>query len=161
VADLAKRVDFRVTVATFRGGAADADRFPAADRVLSTSPADVGETLDFDSDTYAVVMTHNFVDDRIAIEELLATPVEYVGLMGPRERFEEIQEAFADEGRTFTDGERDRIYTPAGLDIGGGTPFHIAQSIVAEVTAVHHGRDPTHLTEREGPIHDRSPVAGE
>jgi xanthine dehydrogenase accessory factor len=146
-----------VTVASFRGAAATEDRFPSADRVLSTSPADLRDTLAFDTDTYAVVMTHNFVDDRIALEELLATPVEYIGMLGPRKRFEEIEAAIADDGRTVSEADRDRIYAPAGLDLGGDTPFHIAQSIVAEVTAVHHDRDPHHLTDRDGPIHVRSP----
>jgi xanthine dehydrogenase accessory factor len=158
VAELAAQVDFRVTVATFRGAVAKAERFPAADRVCSTAPADLRDTLSFDADTYAVVMSHNFVDDRLALEALLETPAEYIGLLGPRKRFEEMREAFADEGRTFDDAELDRIYTPAGLDLGGDTPFHIAQSIVAEITAVHHGRDPGHLSERTGPIHTRSPI---
>ncbi|WP_246985368.1 XdhC family protein [Halorientalis marina] len=158
VARLASQVDFRVTVVTFRGADAEAERFPAADRVRSTSPAEIREAVAFDADTYPVVMTHNFVDDQIALEELLDTPVEYIGLMGPRKRFAEMQEEFAERGRTFTEAERDRIYTPAGLDLGGGTPFHIAQSIVAEVTAVHHGREPKHLTDREGPIHARPSV---
>jgi xanthine dehydrogenase accessory factor len=158
VTDLAAQADFRVTVVTFRGGTADEERFPAANRVVSTSPVDVREVLDIDRDTYAVLMTHNFVDDRLALDELLSTPTEYVGLMGPRDRFEEMQDEFAAEGRTFTEAELDRIYTPAGLDLGGGTPLHIAQSIVAEVLAVHHDREPKHLSERTGPIHERSPV---
>jgi len=158
VARLASRMDFRVTVVTFRGAAASEERFPAADRVRSTAPADIRETLDFDADTYPVVMSHNFVDDRIALEELLDTPVEYIGLMGPRKRFAEMQAAVAERGRTFTESERDRIYTPAGIDLGGDTPYHIAQSIVAEVTAVHHDREPKHLTDREGPIHARPPT---
>ena len=159
VVELAQRVGFRVTVVTFRGAAAETERFDAADRVLSTSPADLRAALSFDTDTHAVVMSHNFVDDRLALDEVLATPVEYIGLVGSRQRFEEMQEAFTAEGRTFTTDERNRIYTPAGLDLGGGTPFHIAQSIVAEVTAIYHDRDPQHLTERMGPIHPRSPVS--
>lgn len=155
VASLAKQVDFRVTVASFRGAAAGGNRFPAADRVLSTSPAAIREALPFDENTYAVVMTHNFIDDRIVLEELLETPIEYIGLMGPRKRFEEMQEEFHKEGRTFSERELKRVYTPAGLDLGGGTPFHIAQSIVAELTAIHHDREPKHLKEREGTIHRR------
>jgi xanthine dehydrogenase accessory factor len=158
VVELAKRVGFCVTVVTFRGAAVDDERFSAADHVRTTAPADLRENLAFDTDSYAVVMSHNFVDDRLALDELLATPVEYVGLVGSRGRFEEMQDAFATEGRTFSAAEQARIYTPAGLDLGGGTPFHIAQSIVAEVTAIHHDRDPQHLTDRSGPIHARSTV---
>ncbi|ATW89368.1 xanthine dehydrogenase accessory factor [Halohasta litchfieldiae] len=157
VVELAKQVGFSVTVVTFRG-AADNKRFSAADRVITTSPAELHESLAFDTNTYAVVMSHNFVDDRLTLEELLATPVEYVGMVGSRERFREMQDAFAAEGHRFSASERDRIYTPAGLDLGGGTPFHIAQSIVTEITAIHHGRDPQHLTDQTGPIHARSTV---
>lgn len=158
VVELAKRVGFTVTVVTFRGTTVDDEQFPAADCIFTTTPAGLQDTLTFDTDTYAVVMSHNFVDDRIALDELLATPVEYIGMVGSRGRFDEMLETFAAEGRQFKDAELDHIYTPAGLDLGGGTPFHIAQSIVAEVTAIHHGRDPQHLTDRTGPIHERSPV---
>jgi xanthine dehydrogenase accessory factor len=155
VADLASQVDFRVTVASFRGATATEERFPDADEVVSTSPADIRDALDLDETTYAVVMTHNFIDDRIALEELLGTPVPYIGLLGPHGRFEEIREDLSEDGRELTEGELERLYTPAGLDLGGGTPFHIAQSIAAEVTAVRFGRDPKHLREREGHIHER------
>ncbi|RXK47983.1 XdhC family protein [Halorientalis pallida] len=161
VARSASEVGFRVTVVTFRGGAATADRFPAADRVVSTSPADLRDVVSFDAETYAVLMTHNFVDDRIALTEVLDAPTEYVGLLGPRKRFEELRSALAEDGHHLTDDELDRVYTPVGLDLGGGTPLHVAQSIVAEVTAVHHDRSPNHLTERAGPIHSRSPVGVE
>lgn len=155
VVELAKLVDFHVTVASFRGGKADERRFPRADNVVSTSPSDVASLLAWDKDTYAVVMSHNFVDDRLALEQLLDTAVPYVGLMGPRKRFEEMREDLEAEGWTLTEGDRDRIYTPVGLSLGGDTPYQIAYSIVAELLAVAHDRTPQHLTHREGPIHDR------
>lgn len=153
VAELGRKMDYRVTVAGFRGGQTADERFPDADRVVSTSPADVDETLDLDEDTYAVVMTHNFIDDRIAVETLLDTDVPYIGLMGPDERFQEILDAFADG--EVTDADLDRIYTPIGLDLGGGTPYQIAMSILAEVEAVANDREPKHLRERKSPIHER------
>jgi xanthine dehydrogenase accessory factor len=155
VVELAKLVDFRVTVVPFRGGHADSGRFPDADEVTSASPRDVADLEEWDGDTYAVIMSHNFLDDRIALEALLETPVEYIGLMGPKKRFEEMREDFAEEGRTFTNDELDRIYTPIGLNLGGDTPYQIAQSIVAEVQAVAHDKTPGHLSRQEGHIHDR------
>jgi xanthine dehydrogenase accessory factor len=158
VAELGRKMDYRVTVAGFRGGQTADDRFPNADRVVSTSPADVDETLDLDGDTYAVVMTHNFIDDQIAVETLLDTDVPYVGLMGPDERFQEILDAFDGE---ITGADLDRIYTPIGIDLGGGTPYQIAMSILAEVEAVANGRDPKHLRERTSPIHERLEIEAE
>lgn len=155
VVELAKKADFHVTVVGFRGSQAKSDYFPNADEVVATSPSDVADVVDIDRDTYAVAMTHNFVDDRLALEALLETPIPYIGLLGPRKRFEEIRSAFAEEGVTFTGADLDRIYTPVGLDLGGGSPYQIAQSIVAELLAVKNDREPDHLREREGTIHER------
>jgi xanthine dehydrogenase accessory factor len=155
VCELAKNTDFRVTIVGFRGASATEERFPAADRILSTSPGRIREDLTFDENTYAVVMTHNFIDDRLTIDAILDSPVSYVGLMGPRERFEEMQEDFAEEDRTFSEEELQKLYTPAGLDLGGDTPYQIAHSIVSELLVVKNNRTPRHLETREGPIHER------
>jgi len=160
VVELGTQNGFRTTVAAFRGAADPAERFPAADRTVSTSPARLGETLDLGERTYAVVMTHNFVDDRLAVEQLLDSPVPYVGLMGPRDRFEEMLEDFAAEGTTFDDEDLAPLFTPVGLDLGAGSPHGIATSIVAEVLAVHNDRTPQHLQAREGDIHERVSLDG-
>lgn len=152
VVDLAERNGFRTTVVGFRGGVDLEERFSEASDHVSTSPARIGDDAELEG--YAVVMTHNFVDDRLAVGELLGE-LPYVGLMGPGERFEEMREAFEEEGRRLTDGELDALYTPIGLDLGAGSPYGIATSIVSEVLAVHNDREPAHLAEREGPIHDR------
>ncbi|QLD89126.1 XdhC family protein [Natronomonas salina] len=157
VTELATNVDFRVHVISYRG-ITSSDSFPTADTVSTTSPAQIGDEISFDENTYVVVMTHNFVDDQITLEQLLQTPVPYIGLMGPRKRFRELQEAMADEESIEPPTETgfDRIYTPIGLDLGGGTPYQIAHSIVAELMAVANNRDPKHLSDREGAIHSRS-----
>ncbi|MFB6131138.1 MAG: XdhC family protein [Salinigranum sp.] len=155
IVEIGSLADFRVTVVGFRGANAKADRYPQADEVVSTSPARIREAHPFDEDTYVVVVTHNYVDDRLALDELLQTDVPYVGLMGPRERFNEMRADFDEEGRTFTEGELDRLYTPIGLDLGSGSPHGIALSIVGEALAVKNDREPRHLREREGTIHER------
>ena len=158
VTELAAKSDFRVTVVGFRGAVDLDERFPAADRTVTTSPGSIESDLELDDRTHAVVMTHNFIDDRLAVETLLDADVPYVGLMGPRERFEEMLEAFAEEGRQFDEADLSSMFTPTGLDLGGGSPYQIAHSIVAEVLAVANDRTPRHLKSREGPIHDRVDV---
>ncbi|MFB6197938.1 MAG: XdhC family protein, partial [Halobacteriaceae archaeon] len=154
ITELGSRANFRVTVIGFRGANADAERFPEADDVRSGSPAQIRDLFDFDENTHVVVATHNFIDDRLAIDELLATDVPYVGLMGPRERFEEMLDEFEAEDRTFSESELDRLYTPVGLDLGGGSPYEIAISIIGEILAISNGRTPGHLKDRTGPIHE-------
>ena len=158
VTEFARDTDFRVTVVGFRGALDLEERFPAAHRTVTTSPATVDEALTLDERTYALVMTHNFVDDQLTVESLLDSSVPYIGLMGPRERFERMHEAFAEAGRSLSEADRSRLYTPVGLDLGGGSPYQIAHSIVAEVLAVSNGRTPQHLKAREGHIHERVSV---
>lgn len=155
VARLGSEVGFRVRVVTGRGATADPERFPAADEVLSTRAPAVASAVDAPEHTYAVVMSHNFVDDRLALAALLDAGVPYVGVMGPRERFAEMREAFAEEGRTLSADELDRVATPVGLDLGGDHPTRIAMSVVAEVLAVHNDRDGGRLSTTDGPIHPR------
>jgi len=154
VTEIATRAGFRVTVVPFRGGQADETAFPHAKRVVSMSPPEIGDSLSFDTETYAIVMSHNLVDDYLAVETLLATPVPYIGLMGPSERFTAITELLEDDEYTLTESDVDRIYTPIGLDIGGGEPYQIAMSIVTEVLAVHNRRNGGHLRDRTGSIHN-------
>jgi xanthine dehydrogenase accessory factor len=154
ISQVGRDAGFEVVVASARGAQSSTDEFPYAHDVVVSHPSDLAEHAD--EDTYAVVTSHNMIDDRIALETLLTeTAVPYVGLMGPRERFEEIREALAEEGTTLTDAQLDRISTPVGLDIGGGEPVQIALSIVSEVLAVHNGRSGGRLKDVEGPIHDR------
>jgi xanthine dehydrogenase accessory factor len=155
VVELASNAGFRTTVVGFRGGRATETRYPEAARVRSCSPTDVGEVVSLGERTYTLVMTHNYVDDRIVLGELLETAVPYVGLMGPRDRSERLVAELAAAGHSLDDATMDRLYAPVGLDLGGGSPVEIAHAIVAELLAVRNDRSPRHLRAREGPIHER------
>lgn len=150
--ELGTRAGFRVVVVGFRDGAASTDRFPGAETVTVGSPGDLPEAVDVDGDTYAVLATHNLADDRLALAELFETDAPYIGLVGSRDRAERIVEAL---DSTLLPTDRERLYAPAGLDVGGGAPTQVALSIVSEVLAVHNDRSPRHLRERSGPIHER------
>ena len=150
VARVGSDAGFEVSVHSSRG-ARGPDAFPNADSVETGHPSTVGESVEAPEYTYAVVMTHNLVDDRIAVETLLSeTTVPYVGLMGPRDRFERLR-----DDDVIADDEFDRIATPVGLDLGGGEPIEIALSIVSEALAVSNGREGTRLKHRDGPVHGR------
>jgi len=149
---LGNQTGFRVVVHSPRGSIDDST-FPRADDVRTGHPSTVAAGVT-DEHTYAVVMSHNLVDDRLAVETLLQeTNVPYVGVMGPRDRFERLRDGLAHDGVELTAAELDRVAAPVGLDLGGSTPTGIALSIVSEVVAVHNDRSGGRLKDRAGPIH--------
>jgi xanthine dehydrogenase accessory factor len=151
VCRLASTAGFEVVVHSARG-ARDEASFPHADQVRTGHPSTVADSVSTPGETYAVVMSHNFMDDQIAVETLLTeTAVPYIGLMGPRDRFDQLRE----ESDTIDASTADRIATPVGLDLGGGEPIEIAFSIVSEVLAVSNGRAGGRLETQAGPVHKR------
>jgi len=97
--------------------------------------------------TYAVIMTHALAHDAGWIRQLTPAAIPYIGLLGPRDRRDEIL-------KQVPPGDSDRVYGPAGLDLGGDGPEHVAISILSEVLCVWSGRTPIHLRERPGSIHE-------
>jgi xanthine dehydrogenase accessory factor len=149
---LATSMGWQVTLIDHRPAMLSSDHWPELDRILLPSPAEAAEVIQRADCDAAVVMSHNYERDLIQVGALLAAGVPYIGVLGPCRRTRRMIE---DLGVGETDTER--LYAPAGLDIGGETPDEIALAIVAEVQAVRAGRRGAPLRERPGAIH-REPV---
>jgi xanthine dehydrogenase accessory factor len=112
-------------------------------------PNEVGETLDLSLYDAAVVMTHNYLHDLALLKALAASPMPYVGLLGPKSRGDELLAAMTTVPADF----RARLHNPVGLDLGGETPEEIALAIVAELQRVTYGRTAQPLRVLDEPIH--------
>lgn len=154
LAGLAASVGFRVVVADRRPGLMSAVRFPAPIQLVETDAARLTERVVLDEDSFAVVMTHSFVDDTDYLRALLHTPAKYLGVLGPRQRTERILSLLRAEGAV----DESRIFGPVGLDIGTDGAEQVALSVVAEMLAVRSGRRPRSLRERRAPIHVELPT---
>jgi len=107
--------------------------------------------------TACVLMSHNYEYDRDVLRKLVKTNAPYIGILGPRKRFDKMQVEFLNEGTLFSETDMDRIHSPIGLDIGAEAPDEIAVSIIAEIQAKFAKRDGKFLRSNEGPIHQRDP----
>ena len=87
----------------------------------------------------ALVMHHNFELDLDALDALSATPVPFVGLLGPRRRCEDLFRLLTTAPHAAL---RARLHSPIGLDLGGRGAEAIALSIAAQLQAWRHGRRP-------------------
>ncbi len=146
LARFANESGFRVVVADHRPAYVTEKRFPDAWRLICARPEEADAGLPANERTHAVIMTHALLHDRAWAGRLVPTAIPYIGLLGPRDRRDEIlKEVKADD--------RDRIYGPAGLDLGGEGPELVALSILSEVLCIWSGRNPIHLRERDKAIH--------
>jgi xanthine/CO dehydrogenase XdhC/CoxF family maturation factor len=153
VVRLAKDMGWHVTLVDHRPAYATAERFPEADRIVVGTPSETLGRLTLDSDTLALVMTHNYLRDLELLEHLLPSPVRYLGLLGPRRRTDQILGDLKEKGRSPADDQLARLYAPVGLDVGSEGPTEVAMSILAEMQAVITSHRGGHLRERKRPIH--------
>lgn len=130
-------------------------RFPGACQVLHAPRENVVEKLSITPYTYAVLMSHNYEYDIAVLPHLLASDVQYIGILGPKKRYLKMLDELANKGAVVSEVDQQRIHSPVGLDIGAETPDEIALSIISEIQAVHQGRKGGLLKEKKGYIHER------
>jgi xanthine dehydrogenase accessory factor len=114
---------------------ADADAFPAADRVHAS--ADI-RSLDPDASPYVVVASQGIWDEE-AVGLSLTRNVSYVGLVASPTRANVVREWLREE-TTVGDERIAALRAPAGIDLGAETAEEIALSILAELIQVRRGR---------------------
>ena len=153
VVALAKELGWHVTLVDPRSAYATAERFPRADRVVVSTPADVSGKISLNEHTLTLVMTHNYLRDLELIGILLPSPVRYIGLLGPRIRTDQLLADLREKGVEPTAEQLSRLYAPVGLDIGSEGPIEVAFSILSEMQAVMTRHVGGHLRERKRPIH--------
>lgn len=129
VVRFARELGWRVTVQDHRPAYIESGNFSAAQNVLCVPVAELAARLDLGRFDAAIVMSHHLVSDRHYLQQLAATDIAYIGLLGPLDRRRRLLEELGDVG----DALAARVHGPAGLDIGGRGPAAIALSIVAEM----------------------------
>jgi xanthine/CO dehydrogenase XdhC/CoxF family maturation factor len=129
--------------------------FPTADRISLCQRQYIHREFPITPFTACVLMSHNYAYDRDVLAEILPSPSPYIGIIGPRKRFEKMLIDLKERGIRITSDDLNRIHAPAGLDIGAETPDEIAISILAEIQSKFTGREGGFLKHRKGPIHQR------
>lgn len=129
--------------------------FPDADKLSLCQREFIDRDFTITPYTACVLMSHNYEYDRDVLRKLIQTNTPYIGILGPRKRFDKMTAEFSAERITLTKEDVDRIHSPIGLDIGAETPDEIAVSIIAEIQGKFANRSGGFLKYRNGPIHQR------
>ncbi|MBW1765689.1 MAG: XdhC family protein [Deltaproteobacteria bacterium] len=128
---LLDNVDFRVVVVDDRFEFANRDRFPRADQVIASDFEECFKQMEFDPETYCVIVTRGHLHDKVVLENILPRTTGYVGMIGSRNKRDTIYKALMGQG--FSLEQLEKVSSPIGLAIGAETPEEIALSVAAEM----------------------------
>lgn len=157
VARAAALLDWNVTVCARPGQLGVRERFIELARLSEQPIATNVAALSRCARPLAVVMSHDYEQDRSVLAALLECDVPYVGVLGPARRTERMLDEIAADRGPIAPARRACVFGPAGLALGAETSAEIALSIVAEAQATLAGAARSPLRERGGEIHE--PVA--
>ena len=134
---------FDVTVVDGRPAYLTADRFPGA-TLVSAHFSRLGDTVrvvagSFAAGSFALVMNHHLERDRASLRFALDSGAAYIGVLGPRSRYERLLAGLAREGYVPPASSLARVRSPVGLSLGAETPEEVAMSVLAEILAIRRG----------------------
>ncbi|AFL85327.1 xanthine and CO dehydrogenases maturation factor, XdhC/CoxF family [Belliella baltica DSM 15883] len=127
------------------------ERFEHASAIVVGPADEVVSQLEFDQNTVALLMTHNFEYEVKVLEQLLPFSLPYIGILGPKKKSLKLFERLENQGVNVN---QEHIYGPVGLNIGAEGAEEIALSILAEIKTVLMQKEPYSLRDKKGSIHD-------
>ena len=131
LAALGHLMNFSVTV---HDPAADPAAFPTAARVVNRD-FDLAEAK-IDAHTFVVIATLH-KNDHLWLMKALESEAGYVTLVASAHRAKLVLDYLRLEG--VAEAKLDRVWAPAGLDLGAATPEEIALSIMSQIVALRRG----------------------
>jgi xanthine/CO dehydrogenase XdhC/CoxF family maturation factor len=152
LAQQAAALDFAVTVVDPRAAYLTPDRFPSATlvhadfgRLAAAAPIPRG--------AFVLVMSHHLERDRDALRFALESDAAYIGVLGPRSRYQKLLGTLAGDGYVAPAAGLARVRSPVGLSLGAETPDEVALSILGEILAIRRGFEGGFLTGSTGSLH--------
>ena len=138
LAQQAWAMGFSVTVVDTREALLTAERFPKA-LLVSAHHSQWAEAVSLPDHSFVVVMNHHIERDRESLRFALCADAAYIGVLGPRVRYQKLLSGLAAEGFVPDPPMLSRVRNPVGLSLGAETPEEVAVSIVGEILALRRG----------------------
>ena len=157
VSELAKSLGWNVSVTDECVAHIAPVFFPTADKLSLCQREFIDRDFEITPYTACVLMSHNYEYDRDVLLKLIKTDTPSIGILGPRKRFDKMQEEFQGQNIQLSEKDFYRIHSPIGLDIGAEAPDEIALSIIGEIQSKFSNRSGGFLKYNSGPIHQRDP----
>jgi xanthine/CO dehydrogenase XdhC/CoxF family maturation factor len=155
VAPLARQawtLGFAVTMVDVRSAYLTSEAFPMA-KLVPAHFSQFATAVPLTAVSSVLVMNHHLERDEESLRYALESAAGYIGVLGPRSRYELLLSGLASRGYVPSASRLASVHSPVGLAIGAETPEEVAVSILAEILAVHRGFTGGFLTGVEGSLH--------
>jgi xanthine dehydrogenase accessory factor len=152
VAQLAWRLGFAVTVVDVREAFLTPDRFAGATLTLAHF-SQFAERVTLAPGSFALIMNHHVERDEESLRFSLESYAAYIGVLGPRARYDKLLADLAERGYVPAPSKLARVRSPVGLSLGAETPEEVAASILGELLAIRRGFEGGFLSGSVGSLH--------
>ena len=149
---LAWTLGFTVTVVDVREAFLTRERFAGATLVCAHF-SQFAERVKLGPGSFALIMNHHVERDQESLRFSLESDAAYVGVLGPRTRYDKLLAGLAEQGYVPDPSKAARVRSPVGLALGAETPDEVALSIMGELLAIRRGFDGGFLSGSVGSLH--------
>ncbi len=134
LAQIARDLDFRITVIDDREEFANPRRFPPPIRLVASDIESTLRAMPLGPQSYVVIVTRGHKHDKAALAAVIEKPARYIGMIGSRRKIRMIYEDL--EAAGVSDSHIENVHAPIGLAIGAQTVNEIAVSIAAQLVQI-------------------------
>ena len=138
IVQLAWTLGFTVTVVDLREAFLTPDRFAGATLVCAHF-SQFAERVTLGRDSFVLIMNHHIERDEQSLRFSLESDATYIGVLGPRARYDKLRTGLAEQGYVPDPLKEARVRSPVGLSLGAETPQEVAVSILGEILALRRG----------------------
>lgn len=133
-----KGLDFQITVLDSRES--ELNIINVEEKILLNDIPAFFENTTISKESYVIIATHSHEVDYRIFREMVTRRVKtkYTGLIASAKKIESIKKRLKKDVSGSID--LSRLYSPAGLDLGGRSPGEIALSVAAEIQAIKYGK---------------------
>ena len=130
--DLAKSLNFEISIIDPRGYFASEQRFPDL-KIINKWPDEAFKEIETNENTALIALTHDPKIDDPALQHALNKKFYYIGALGSKKTHENRCQRLKEAG--FSDGQINSIHGPIGIKLGGRSAPEIALSIIAQLVS--------------------------
>lgn len=131
---LAKLLDFHTVIIDDREEYANKERFPEADEIIVGDIGKEIENYDINANTYVVIVTSGYAQDKNALESAVLKDAAYIGMIGSTRKIRSVMKELMDAG--ISEEKLKKIYAPMGINVSSNLPEEIALGILSEILLI-------------------------